>query len=59
MSEGHIIAEVLAWGRMGVWRFMYGDYTSTKDAIVTTISEEEWFLQPEDENFMLTELIVG
>ena len=38
---------------------MYGDYTSTKDAIVATISEEEWFLQPEDENFMLTELIVG
>lgn len=59
MSNGHIIAEILASGRTGVWRLMYGDYTSTKDAIVATINEEEWFLQPEDENFMLTELIVG
>ena len=59
VSDGHIIEEILASGCTGVWRLMYGDYTSTKDAIVTMISEEEWFLQPEDENFMLTELIVG
>ena len=38
---------------------MYGDYTSTKHAIVTMISEEEWFLQPENENIMLTKLTVG
>ena len=58
VSNGHIITEIIASGRTGVWRLMYGDYTSTKDAIATIMSEE-WFLQPEGENFMLTELIVG
>ena len=60
VSNRHMIAEISASGRTGVWRLLYGNYMSAKDDIVMRISEEaEWFLQPEAENFMLTELIVG
>ena len=59
MSQGYIIPEISALGRTGVWRLLYGDFTSTKEDIVIRISEEKWVIQPEAENLMLTELTIG
>ena len=59
MSQGYIIPEISALGRTGVRRLLYGDFTSTKEDIVISISEEKWVIQPEAENLMLTELTIG
>lgn len=46
-------------GHTGVWKLLYGDFSSTKEDIVKRMSKEEWIMQPETENFMLIELTIG
>ena len=59
VSQGKILTEISAVGRTGVWRLLNGDLTSTKEDIITKMSEEEWTMPPELENFILTELTIG
>lgn len=59
VSQGHILPEISALGRIGVWRLLYGDFKSAKEEVVTQMSQQKWMTQPEEENFMLTELIIG
>ena len=42
-----------------MWRLLYGDFKSTKEEVVSQMFQEKWTIQPEVENFMLTELTIG
>jgi len=43
--------------RIGIWRLLHSDYVSNTEEILPEM--RGWNVQPEIENFMLTELIIG
>ena len=59
VSQGCIVPEVSALGRVGVWRLLLGDFSSSKEEFFKKICQEKWTTQPEAEQFMLTELTIG
>ena len=53
VSQGHIVPEISTLGCTGVCRacrLLYGDFKSTREEIVSQMSQEKWMTQPEVEN---------
>jgi len=59
VSNGKVVPGITAVGTIGVWRLLCSDYSTTQEDALTQMSENAWNIQPEKENFILAELIIG
>ena len=57
VSCNKIILGITAAGRIGIWRLLHSDYMSNTKEIIPKL--KGWNVQPEVENFILTELTIG
>jgi len=59
VSNGKVIPGVAIVGTIGVWRLLCGDFSTTQQEILVKMEDCAWNIQPEKEDFILTELSIG
>ena len=59
ISNGRVIPGVIAVGTVGVWHLLCSDFTTAQQEILAKMKDCAWNIQPEKENFILTELSIG
>ena len=59
VSNGKVIPGVTVVGTIGVWHLLCSDFSTTQQEILVKMEDCAWNIQPEKENFILTELSIG
>ena len=59
VSNEMVIPGVIAVGTVGVWRLLCSDFTTAQQEILVKMKDRAWNIQPEKENFILTELSIS